>query len=87
VIVVGVLKQRSWETDQGKRSKIEIVADCIGPDLRWNNYTLVAEQGTFQESGYPAEAERKELVSAAKRAINNPGVYDPPPAEYNGEPF
>ncbi|HVM41186.1 MAG TPA: single-stranded DNA-binding protein, partial [Acidimicrobiia bacterium] len=36
VIVTGRLEQRSWETDQGeKRSIIEIVADEIGPSLRW----------------------------------------------------
>lgn len=36
IIVSGRIDQRSWETDQGeKRSKIEIVADEIGPSLRW----------------------------------------------------
>lgn len=36
VIVVGRLQQRSWTTeDDEKRSKVEIVADSIGPDLRW----------------------------------------------------
>lgn len=36
VIVSGRLQYRSWENDQGeKRSKIEIVADEIGPSLRW----------------------------------------------------
>ena len=36
VIVTGRLEQRSWETDNGeKRSKIEVVADEIGPSLRW----------------------------------------------------
>lgn len=36
VIVTGRLDQRSWETDQGeRRSTIEIVADDIGPSLRW----------------------------------------------------
>ena len=36
VIVYGRLEQRSWDTDAGeKRSKTEIVADSIGPDLRW----------------------------------------------------
>lgn len=36
VIVTGRLEQRSWETDQGeKRSKIEVIADEIGPSLRW----------------------------------------------------
>jgi single-strand DNA-binding protein len=36
VIVTGRLEQRSWETDQGeKRSVVEIVADELGPSLRW----------------------------------------------------
>lgn len=36
VMVTGRLEQRSWETQDGdKRSKIEVVADEIGPSLRW----------------------------------------------------
>jgi len=36
VLVTGRLDQRSWETQDGeKRSKIEIVADEVGPSLRW----------------------------------------------------
>ena len=36
VVVTGRLEQRSWETDQGdKRSVVEIVADEVGPSLRW----------------------------------------------------
>ncbi len=36
VIVSGRLEQRSWETQDGdKRSKVEIVADEVGPSLRW----------------------------------------------------
>ena len=36
VIVTGRLEQRSYETQQGeKRSVVEIVADEIGPSLRW----------------------------------------------------
>ena len=36
VLVVGRLEQRSWETKDGdKRSKVEIVADEVGPSLRW----------------------------------------------------
>ena len=36
VIVTGRLEQRSWETQDGeKRSKIEVIADEIGPSLRW----------------------------------------------------
>jgi single-strand DNA-binding protein len=36
VIVSGRLDQRSWETQDGeKRSKIEVVADEVGPSVRW----------------------------------------------------
>ena len=36
VIVTGRLEQRSWETQDGdKRSVVEVVADEIGPSLRW----------------------------------------------------
>jgi single-strand DNA-binding protein len=36
IMVSGRLDQRSWETENGdKRSKVEVVADDIGPSLRW----------------------------------------------------
>ena len=36
VIVSGRLEQQTWETPEGdKRSKIQVVADDIGPSLRW----------------------------------------------------
>lgn len=36
VIVTGRLEQRSWDTDSGeKRTKVEVVADAVGPELRW----------------------------------------------------
>ena len=36
LIVTGRLDQRSWENQEGeKRSKVEIVADEVGPSLRW----------------------------------------------------
>ena len=36
VIVVGRLEQRSWEDQDGnRRSKVEVIADEIGPSLRW----------------------------------------------------
>ena len=36
VLVTGRLEQRSWETEQGeKRSVVEVIADEIGPSLRW----------------------------------------------------
>ena len=36
VIVAGRLEQRSWESQDGdRRSKVEVVADEVGPSLRW----------------------------------------------------
>jgi single-strand DNA-binding protein len=36
VVVVGQLRQRSWETDQGEqRSVVEVTAEEVGPSLRW----------------------------------------------------
>lgn len=36
VVITGRLEQRSWETDEGdRRSVVEIVANEIGPSLRW----------------------------------------------------
>ena len=35
-MVTGRIEQRSWETDDGEhRSKVEIVADEVGPSLRF----------------------------------------------------
>jgi len=37
VFVSGRLEQRSWETPDGdKRSKIQIIAEASGPELKWN---------------------------------------------------
>ena len=41
VVVTGRLEQRSWETENGeKRSVVEVVADEIGPSLRWATATV-----------------------------------------------
>ena len=42
VLVTGRLEQRSWESNEGeKRSKVEVVADEIGPSLRWATAQVV----------------------------------------------
>lgn len=36
IIVTGRLEQRSWEAEDGtKRTKLEVVAEELGPSLRW----------------------------------------------------
>jgi single-strand DNA-binding protein len=45
VIVTGRLEQRSWETDNGdKRSTVEIVADEIGPSMRWATASITRNE-------------------------------------------
>jgi single-strand DNA-binding protein len=40
VVVVGRLQQRSWQADDGSaRSVVEVVADELGPSVRWATAT------------------------------------------------
>jgi single-strand DNA-binding protein len=40
VVVVGRLQQRTWTTEDGSaRSTVEVVADDLGPSLRWATAT------------------------------------------------
>jgi single-strand DNA-binding protein len=74
VMVVGRLEQRSWETQEGeKRSKVEVVADEVGPSLRWATAQVMKNErrGGGGDGGYDGPP---------------PGE---PPAAYNSaeEPF
>jgi single-strand DNA-binding protein len=41
-VVVGRLQQRSWTAEEGRaRSMVEVVAEELGPSLRWATATLV----------------------------------------------
>jgi single-strand DNA-binding protein len=55
VLVSGRLEQRSWETNDGdKRSKVEIVADEIGPSLRFATAGVTKNErrgGDFEGGG------------------------------------
>ena len=79
VIVTGRLEQRSWEGQDGeKRSKIEVVADEIGPSLRW----ATAEVRKNDRRG-PGEAANggRPVANAA------PSGGPPPTYDYGDEPF
>jgi single-strand DNA-binding protein len=53
VIVSGRLEQRSWETPDGeKRSVVEVVADEIGPSLRWATAQVVRNERRSGEGGF-----------------------------------
>lgn len=64
VIVTGRLQQDRWENDGGeKRSKIYIVADEIGPSLRWATASVTKTTrggpGEWQSHGAPADIEEE----------------------------
>lgn len=76
LIVVGRLDQRNWETQDGdKRSKIEVVADEVGPSLRWATATVARNERT--------DGGRWEPQSTGA----SPTPTAPPQYEYDEEPF
>ena len=51
VIVTGRVQMRSWESSDGdKRSKIEIVADDIGPALKWATAAVTRNERSSNNS-------------------------------------
>ena len=52
VIVTGRLEQRSWETQDGeKRNVVEVVADELGPSLRWAPAQVERTERTGADGG------------------------------------
>lgn len=79
VIVVGRLEQRSWENSDGeKRSKVEVVADEVGPSLRWATAAVSKNERDGGDGGYGA----KQAPQAAQAAQAAPQTYSD-----NEEPF
>jgi len=86
VVVTGRLQHRTWETDQGdKRSKVEIVADEIGPSLRWATAEVHRiERSGGGDGGGRASGPRSGGGSSSGGGGNaGGGGYD----EYGEEPF
>ena len=56
-IVTGRLEQRSWETAEGeKRSVVEVVADEVGPSLRWATAQIERTERSAGDGGSRAAA-------------------------------
>ena len=52
-IVTGRLEQRSWETQDGdKRSVVEVVADEVGPSLRWAQAQVERTERSSSDGGF-----------------------------------
>ena len=77
VIVAGRLEQRSWETNEGeKRSVVEVVADEIGPSLRWATAIVERTERTGGDGGYQGD-----------RQPASGGSKQPDPIYGDEEPF
>ena len=78
VLVVGRLDQRSWESQDGdRRSKIEVIADEVGPSLRWASADVTKNERRQDGSGGGGGSGRP------SRDRNEP----PPAYDYDEEPF
>jgi single-strand DNA-binding protein len=79
VMVAGRLEQRSWESQDGdRRSKVEVVADEIGPSLRW-----ATAQVTKNDRRGPSDG------GGSRGGRQAPTRSGPPPADFSAdeEPF
>ena len=84
VIVTGRLEQRSWETPDGdKRSKVEVVADEIGPSIRWATAQVTKNERRGPGDGGPARAP----AGGSGRAAGRPPAAEPQGYGYSEEPF
>jgi single-strand DNA-binding protein len=74
-IVIGRLRQRSWETPEGqKRTVIEIEVENVGPSLEWAKASVT--KTPRDESSTPAFAAAS---SGAAGATNGSAVDEEPP--------
>jgi single-strand DNA-binding protein len=81
IIVMGRLSQRSWETEnQEKRSVVEVIAEEVGPSLRW-----ATAQISRTERKAPGDFARPDAAAppAAGAGVAAAGGYD----DFGEEPF
>ena len=84
IIVTGRLEQRSWETSEGdKRSKVEVVADELGPSLRWASAEV--KKNERKSPGDSGGGGRPAAVAAPAQAPRPEA--ESPYATYDEEPF
>lgn len=76
IMVTGRLEQRSYETQDGdKRSIVEVVADEIGPSLRW----ATAQVERTARSGPDGGGGGAAAAGGGKSIPNDPGYGDEEP--------
>jgi single-strand DNA-binding protein len=85
VIVTGRLEQRSWETPDGdKRSKVEVVADEIGPSIRWATAQVTKNERRAPGDGGPSGGGGR---GASPSSGGSGGAAESQGYGYSEEPF
>ena len=90
VLVTGRLEQRSWETQDGeRRSVVEIVADEVGPSLRWATADIARNErrdgdGGGWSGGGNSGGGSSSSSSGSSRSVSNEAPTNFDPSE---EPF
>ena len=95
MIVTGRLEQRSWETPDGdKRTKVEVVADEIGPSIRWataqvtkNERRAPGDSGGQGGGGRPGPAGGSSGSSSGGSSSSSSGGGEAAGYGYSEEPF
>jgi single-strand DNA-binding protein len=70
IVVTGRLEQRSWDQEGEKRSKVEVVADDIGPSLRWAAVTVTKNGRRGPGDGGSGQREAGRAPAATGSARN-----------------
>ena len=93
VLVTGRLEQRSWDNQQGeKQYKIEVIADEIGPSLRWATASITRNerrtpgdggqgggQGGGQQAPYGGRPPQAAAAAGQARSAPAYGQFDEEP--------
>jgi len=80
VIVSGRLEQRSWETQEGeKRNVVEIIADEIGPSIRWATAEVKRNERRSGDFDGGSSSGGGGGGSSSRPVANEPPAYDEEP--------
>jgi single-strand DNA-binding protein len=80
VIVVGRLKQRSFETREGeKRTVVELDVDEIGPSMRWATAKVNKASRSGESGGWSERAADDPWARGGAGGSQVHGADDPPP--------
>lgn len=97
VVVVGAIRTHEWESDQGRRSRPQIRAEAVAPnlargvaDFRKTQRTAQSESPegntTAEASGTPSSDELEDLVAGRDYTGADAALDEIDPAELSAEP-